>query len=183
MGYQIAEVAASLGANVILISGPVNLKASENINLVNVVSAQQMHQKCLEYYKKADVIIMSAAVADYTPCNISDTKIKKNDDELNLQMKKTIDILKDIGSKKNKSQVLCGFALETNNEADNAKEKLKRKNLDLIVLNSMKEKGAGFGHDTNKITIFDKNNNSYQSELLSKRKIAEIIINYIIGNF
>ena len=181
MGFSIAECAANLGANVTLISGPTNQKLiNTNINLINVVSAKDMFDLCMEKFKQNEILIMNAAVADYTPKIPSKNKIKKKDQNLILELVKTKDILEALSQNKTSEQLLIGFALETNNEIDNAKEKLYRKKLDFIVLNSLNDKGAGFINDNNKITIIDKNNNIFKFDLKSKQKVADDIINHII---
>lgn len=181
MGFSIAETLANNGANVILITGPTNLECqNSNINRINITSAEQMYNEVMKYFKDSDCTIMSAAVADYTPEKTFDKKHKKDSDSLTIKLKPTKDILKELGSIKQKGQILVGFALETDNEIKNAQEKLKRKNLDLIVLNSLNDKGAGFSFDTNKITIIDKNNKIANFELKSKSEVAEDIIEKII---
>ncbi|MGB0887840.1 MAG: bifunctional phosphopantothenoylcysteine decarboxylase/phosphopantothenate--cysteine ligase CoaBC [Vicingaceae bacterium] len=181
MGYELAEIANSLGAKVTLVSGPTHLDTSSEIEKIDVRSAEDMFTAVEENFKQADVIIMAAAVADYTPKNTSDKKIKKTDDNLQIELKSTKDILASVGELKSKNQLLVGFALETNNEEENAKDKLKRKNLDFIVLNSLNDTGAGFGHDTNKITIIDSNNKVEKYELKAKSEVATDIFNKIIS--
>jgi len=182
MGFALAEQANQLGAEVTLISGPTNQQTqSILINRIDVVSAKDMFDVVNQHYAQADVIIMAAAVADYTPESTSDSKIKKQENNLNIPLKPTIDILKTVGENKTDNQILVGFALETDNELDNAKNKLQRKNLDFIVLNSLNDKGAGFETDTNKITIVDKYNNIEEFELKSKSKVADDIFNKIIS--
>lgn len=181
MGYAIAEQAHLLGANVTLVSGPVNLKVSSNfINLKKVVSANEMFQTITEISNQYDIVIMAAAVADYTPIEVSDKKIKKKEGDLTLNLKRTQDILAHLGKNKSQNQWLIGFALETDNEIENAKRKIEKKNLDFIILNSLQDKGAGFAHNTNKITILDKNNNKTDFELKSKEDVAKDILNYLI---
>ncbi len=181
MGYELAELAYSLGGKVILVSGPTNLSVSEGVSKIDVRSAAEMLKAVQECNKAADVIIMSAAVADYTPETTSDKKIKKSDDNLEIRLKSTQDILGTVGKEKTDNQILVGFALETNNEEENAKGKLERKNLDFIVLNSLNDKGAGFGHNTNKITIIDNNNKVEKYELKPKSEVAIDIFNKIIS--
>lgn len=181
MGYAIAEELAVLGADVTLVSGPTHLSTDNNtINVVRVTSAQQMYEACTEAYTNADIGIMAAAVADYTPKDVAQQKIKKAGDELNVALSKTKDILKALGEKKSQSQVLVGFALETNNELENAKQKLKNKNLDFIVLNSMNDTSAGFGGDTNKVTIIDRAGEKEEFKLKSKQEVAKDIVNKVI---
>lgn len=181
MGYALAEVAAREGANVTLVSGPTNQKAqSNNINVINITSAEEMFNVCKDHYSKSDICILSAAVADYKPKTKADQKIKKKGDSMSLDLVKTYDIAAELGKLKKNGQLNIGFALETENEDANASGKLKSKNFDLIVLNSLNDKGAGFGHDTNKITIIDKNNKSKAFTLKSKSEVARDIINFII---
>ena len=157
MGFAIADEFARNGADVTLITGPTDLVTNnKNITRIDVTSADEMYQHTLKCFTKSTIAVMSAAVADYTPEKVSISKIKKSGDELHLKLKKTKDILAELGQQKTKKQILVGFALETNNELENAKQKLVKKNLDFIVLNSLRTKGAGFGFDTNKVTIIDK---------------------------
>ena len=182
MGYAIAEVAAELGAEVVLISGPVNLKLENDfIKIISVTSAEEMYNAVHLHFNKCDVGILSAAVADYRPAEIVSEKIKKKDNEedLTLQLTKTKDILASLGKIK-KNQFLVGFALETQNEEENAKLKLKKKNLDLIVLNSLRDKGAGFKTDTNKITLISKDNKVIPFPVKPKKEVAKDILEYII---
>ncbi len=181
MGFALAEELARQGAQVILVSGPTALTTENpNIQRIAVVSAQEMYEAALQHYPAMDAAILAAAVADYRPKNVSREKIKKKGDELTLELEKTPDILYALGQNK-KHQKLIGFALETQNEIENAKGKLKRKNLDMIVLNSLRDKGAGFGVDTNKITILKPNNKMINFELKSKHKVAQDIVNEIIA--
>ena len=181
MGYELAEKAMKLGASVTLVSGPTHLNADKTINRISVRSAQEMYTEVLENYKESDIIIMAAAVADYTPAQVESDKIKKSDDHLEIRLTSTKDILRHIGGVKSDNQLLIGFALETTNELENAKGKLKRKNLDMIVLNSLNDQGAGFGHDTNQISIIDKSNKIEKYELKSKSEVATDIFNKIIS--
>lgn len=184
MGFSIAEAAANAGANVTLVAGPTNQQlANSSIKLVNVVNAKDMYDACFDHFKFTDIAIMSAAVSDYTPKIVSTTKMKKNTESLNIEFVKTQDILKSLGDVKSTKQVLVGFALETNDEIQNAKKKLSDKNLDFIVLNSMNDKGAGFKHDTNKITIIDNSNKLYKFELKSKQEVADDIINHLVEHY
>lgn len=179
MGYAIAEGMADRGAKVVLVSGPSSLNVqNKNIELISVVSAEQMYEACIANYAKANIAIMSAAVADYRPAEISNTKMKKNDKEISIQLEKTVDILHELGKVKDK-QFLVGFALETNNELSNAKDKLKRKNCDALVLNSMQDSGAGFGHSTNKISILANDHEPVSFPLKSKQLVANDICDYI----
>ncbi|WP_028295785.1 bifunctional phosphopantothenoylcysteine decarboxylase/phosphopantothenate--cysteine ligase CoaBC [Olivibacter sitiensis] len=180
MGYAIAKLCAQLGASVTLVSGPTNLPTPKGCHRIDVTSAGEMLTACLSAADGADIIIMSAAVADYTPAKVSDKKIKKTEDLFEIKLKKTTDILAELGKRKKSKQLLAGFALETDNEEDNALSKLKRKNLDFIVLNSLRDKGAGFSGDTNKVTILDKQGNKTELPLKSKEDVAKDIIDYAI---
>lgn len=180
MGFSIAKAAANLGAEVILIAGPSHQIINHSlIHRIDVVSAEQMYTEAHNYFKEVDIAILSAAVADYKPKNVANQKIKKNDDTLSLELTKTKDILASLGKIK-KHQFLVGFALETNNEIESAKNKIKHKNLDTIVLNSLQDKGAGFARNTNKITIIDKDFNQKPFQLKSKDDVAKDIMNEII---
>lgn len=181
MGYALAEEAAQRGAEVTLISGPVQLTASHpNIRTINVTSAAQMAEACFKAFEQADIAIMSAAVADYTVSRPEVEKIKKSDAELILSLTRTTDILALLGKNKRPKQFLVGFALETHNEITHARQKMHTKNLDMIVLNSLNDQGAGFGFDTNRVSIFYKNEAAITTELLSKTQIADIIFNQVI---
>lgn len=180
MGFEIANAAAQLGAKVVLVSGPTHQSVnSDLIEVVPVVSAQDMYDAVHEHYATADIAILSAAVADYKPKNPSNKKIKKKESTLTLELEKTKDILASLGDIKDK-QLLVGFALETNNELENAIGKLKKKNLDLIVLNSLNDKGAGFGGATNKVSIIDKNEHITNYELKSKAEVAQDLMREIL---
>lgn len=182
MGFSLAEEAAKRGARVILISGPTALKPEHsNIDIHRVTSAKEMANQVFNYYETCDLAIASAAVADYAPEVTADEKIKKKEDHLTLNLVKNPDILKAMGERK-KNQILVGFALETQNEVKNAKEKLNKKNLDLIVLNSLREAGAGFGHDTNKVKIITQNSEK-NFGLKSKKEVARDILNCIEDEF
>ena len=181
MGFAIASAAANLGAEVYLISGPSNQQIKHSlVHRVDVVSAEEMYDASHMYFKDVDIAILSAAVADYKPKNSASHKIKKTDTTLELSLLPTKDILASLGAIK-KQQYLVGFALETNNELENAKGKLKRKNLDAIILNSLQDKGAGFAKDTNKITIIDKEFNEKAFKLKSKVAVAKDIMNEIVN--
>ena len=177
MGFALANEAQKRGANVELVSGPVNLETPENVIRTNVKSAQEMKKEITDRFKNIDVLIMSAAVADYKPVKEYDNKIKKQEGELNIVLEKTPDILKDLAKIK-KKQVVVGFALETENELENARQKMKRKNLDAIILNSLSDNGAGFGYDTNKITLITPSENR-EFELKTKDLVAKDILNFI----
>ena len=181
MGFAIADEFARNGADVTLITGPTDLVTNnKNITRIDVTSADEMYQHTLKCFTKSTIAVMSAAVADYTPEKVSISKIKKSGDELHLKLKKTKDILAELGQQKTKKQILVGFALETNNELENAKQKLVKKNLDFIVLNSLRTKGAGFGFDTNKVTIIDKLGKKTDFKLKSKTEVAHDIVQKII---
>ncbi|MEZ4917108.1 MAG: phosphopantothenoylcysteine decarboxylase [Chitinophagales bacterium] len=180
MGYAIAEELAKQGAEVILVSGPVHLLINNpKIKVINVETASEMYDACHAHFKECDIAIMTAAVADYTIAKPSAIKIKKKESTLTLELIKTKDILKSLGKIKSPKQILVGFALETNNEEANALEKLKKKNLDFIVLNSLQDKGAGFQHDTNKVSILDKYNKLTKFELKAKAAVAKDIVTYL----
>jgi phosphopantothenoylcysteine decarboxylase / phosphopantothenate---cysteine ligase len=183
MGFDIAQRAAESGAEVILVSGPTHQKISHpNVKVIPVVSAEEMYEACHQYFNEVDVAIAAAAVADYRPKNKAAQKIKKSDAAFVIEMEKTKDILASLGEIK-KNQFLIGFALETENEIEHAKQKIQKKNLDLIVLNSLNDTGAGFGHATNKITFIDKNFNIEPMDLKSKEAVAQDIINKIIQHY
>ncbi len=182
MGIAIAEAAAGLGADVDLVLGPVSLlPTAENIKVVNVITADSMAKECISRFPLCDIAILSAAVADYAPVNTEKEKIKKTGNDLILTLKPTTDIAVKLGRMKKSSQILVGFALETGDGLVKAKEKLKRKKLDLIVLNSLEDKGAGFGYDTNRITIIDKYNNIDKFELKTKEAAARDILEKIVS--
>ena len=183
MGFDIALCAAQLGATVLLVSGPTHCKVNHSgIQLLPVVSAQEMYDVCHTYFSSVDVAIAAAAVADYKPKNVASQKIKKLASEFSIELEKTVDILAYFGAVK-KNQLVIGFALETENEIENAKLKIQKKNLDLIVLNSLQDEGAGFQKDTNKVTFIDKNFNIEPMELKSKEAVAADIINKVIDHF
>jgi phosphopantothenoylcysteine decarboxylase/phosphopantothenate--cysteine ligase len=181
MGFELAKKAANLGASVYLITGNSNETVSNSlIQRIDVVSAEEMYHEVHKYFDRADIAILSAAVADYKPKNVSASKIKKSEDTMTIELVKTQDILASLGKVK-KQQFLVGFALETNNELENAISKLKTKNLDLIVLNSLQDKGAGFKKETNKVTIIDKFEKISEFSLKSKAEVAEDIFNVILN--
>ena len=180
MGYELAQKAASLGAEVVLVSGPSHLTITNNrIKLVKVISAEEMYQAVHKHYENTDIAICAAAVADYRPKTKADQKIKKSADDLTIPLVKNKDILFSLGEQK-KNQFLVGFALETENEEENAKKKLKKKNLDAIVLNSLNDQGAGFGKPTNKITFIDKNLTIKAFELKTKAEVSADIWGEIV---
>lgn len=183
MGYALAEALAKRGASVILVTGPTSGHIyDKRIQVIEVLSADEMYTAMDTHFSKAAVVIFAAAVADYTPLKKETDKIKKSENTLTLTLVKTKDIAYELGQKKQAHQVLVGFALETNNEVANAKAKMSRKNLDFMVLNSLNDEGAGFGHDTNKVTIFGENNTSTTFPLASKKNLATDIIQYVITN-
>ena len=180
MGFDIANEAANKGAEVILVTGPTHLNVQNSaIKLIRVISAQEMYDACHEFYNSVDVAIAAAAVADYRPKNVAEQKIKKNEATFSIELEKTKDILASLGEQK-ENQFLIGFALETENEIEHAKQKIQKKNLDLIVLNSLNDKGAGFGMPTNKVTFISKDFTIEPKELKSKEEVAQDIINKVI---
>ncbi len=185
MGFALAECLAEQGAEVLLISGPVHLPTPKHpkIKRIDVLSADEMFQTAVKHFPEVDGGIMSAAVADYKPSCYSDKKIKRNNDDRSITLSANPDIAAYLGSIKKDNQILVGFALETNNEEDNAFLKLKKKHLDFIVLNSLNDKGAGFGHDTNKISIINQDNKKEVFELKTKKEVAFDIVNTIIRQY
>lgn len=183
MGFDIAKALADKGAEVTLVSGPTPLSVQHsNINLVRVMSAGQMYDACHSVYKDVDIVVASAAVADYRPKHVTEQKIKKTEDTFVIELEKTKDILASLGAEK-KQQFLVGFALETQNEIENAKLKIQKKNLNLIVLNSLNDKGAGFGGTTNKVTFIDKDFNIEEFPLKTKEEVARDIVNKITEHY
>ncbi|MGN6603326.1 MAG: bifunctional phosphopantothenoylcysteine decarboxylase/phosphopantothenate--cysteine ligase CoaBC [Ginsengibacter sp.] len=180
MGIAIANAFFEKGADVRLVLGPTQINAEAGISVEKVTSAEEMFNACMNKFSGYDIIVMAAAVADYTPKMSSEKKIKKKTEEFTLELKKTKDILFEAGRKKSAKQTLVGFALETNDEKQNALKKLKQKNADLIILNSMNDAGAGFGFDTNQITIFDKKGKEKKFPAKTKKEVAEDIVNAII---
>jgi phosphopantothenoylcysteine decarboxylase/phosphopantothenate--cysteine ligase len=184
MGFALAKALAENGAEVVLIAGPTCLSIEHpNIQLIAVVSAIEMRDEVLKHFSNADIAIMSAAVADYRPKTFSETKIKKKENELTIELVKNPDIFKTLGEQKSDNQILIGFALETNNELENARKKLADKNGDAIVLNSLNDIGAGFKHDTNKISIILKNGLIFEYSLKTKNEVAQDILQCISDNF
>jgi phosphopantothenoylcysteine decarboxylase/phosphopantothenate--cysteine ligase len=183
MGFDIALSAANKGAEVILVTGPTHLNVENHlIQIIRVTSAQEMYEVCHQYFDAVDVVIAAAAVADYRPKNIAQQKIKKAEDTFVIELEKNKDILFSLGQIK-KKQFLVGFALETDNEINNAKAKIIKKNLDLIVLNSLNDVGAGFGKPTNKVTFIDKDFTIFENELKAKELVADDIINLIVKKY
>jgi len=181
MGIAIAETLANEGCEVVLVLGPTYLTTMHaNIKTIHVRSAEEMLNACTTHFAETDIAVMSAAVADYTPMTVATSKIKKKDEEFTIQLKKTTDILKQLGSIKSKNQILIGFALENKDEKTYALKKLEEKNADAIVLNSLNDEGAGFAHDTNKVTIFEKNGIETNYDLKSKTAVAKDIVEKII---
>ena len=185
MGFSLAKTASSLGAEVTLITGPTSLNLiDDNVVVVNVVTADQMFVEVKKYFRSSDISILSAAVSDFKPKSRYDKKIKKqNNNILSIDLIQNIDILKYLGDNKSEKQILIGFALETDNENQNALLKIKNKNLDAIVLNSLNDKGAGFGHDTNKVSIINKNGLFKKFKLKSKSDVSIDIFNELINDF
>lgn len=182
MGYAIAARLADLGADVTLVSGPTALSTPANVKKVSVTSAAEMLDACLVHFAESDVTVMSAAVADYKPKATADKKIKKSEEQdFAIELVKTADVLTTLGQRKREGQILVGFALETHDEHRNAIDKLHRKKLDFIVLNSMRDEGAGFAGDTNKVTIIDQNRNIESFELKPKTEVARDICTRIIA--
>ena len=178
MGYSIAKELINRGALVSLVTGPTNLEAPEGVDFIKVKSAKEMYEAVAPLASKANIIILSAAVADYTPKHVATEKIKKSEAEFSIELVKTIDIAKTLGENKKDDQIHIGFALETNNEVSNAELKLKSKNLDFIVLNSLRNPGTCFGSDNNQISIIEENKKT-DFELKSKDKVAFDIIDYL----
>jgi phosphopantothenoylcysteine decarboxylase/phosphopantothenate--cysteine ligase len=184
MGYAIAKAFAQAGAQVTLVSGPTHLPTPDDtIQRIDVETAKQMLTKTQEYFAQNDVVIFTAAVADYTPATVADQKIKKQGSEMILDLVKTGDIAGTLGLQKKEGQLLIGFALETENELEHAKDKLRRKNFDYIILNSLNDAGSGFAHDTNKITVIDKQENVHHFPLKSKHEVAQDILNIILNKW
>ena len=181
MGIELAKAAVYRGAKVRLILGKTALKRPEFVDIVDVVSAQDMYEAVKEFASDSDIIIKSAAVADYRPYDVADEKMKKSDKELSIRLERTTDILKYLGENKKDNQFLCGFSMETSNLIENSKLKLEKKNLDMIVANNLKEEGAGFAKDTNKVSIITKDD-IIQTEVLSKKEVAHKILDEIIKN-
>ncbi|NBP68833.1 MAG: phosphopantothenoylcysteine decarboxylase, partial [Cytophagia bacterium] len=181
MGFAIAESLAQAGAMVTLVSGPTHQQVNHpNIKLIPVKAAQEMYEACAAVFATQDITVLSAAVADYRPTVQADQKIKKKEGGLTIELTQTIDIAATLGKQKKNGQLLIGFALETEQEKNNALKKLESKNFDMIVLNSLNDKGAGFGHDTNKITIIHRNHQEQHFDLKDKKAVAHDIVQAII---
>ena len=184
MGYAIAECMAEQGAQVDLVSGPTHQKTTHpSIKVHRVTSTEEMYLESKKHFKHADISVLAAAVADYKPEKKASQKIKKTSDRLSIELTKTQDIAAALGKEKKKGQIIVGFALETENEEANAFKKIKSKNFDLIILNSLNDQGAGFGHDTNKISIIDQQNNIQKFELKPKQEVAKNIVASIVEKF
>ena len=182
MGIALADTACEYGAEVELVLGPVNVYPEQNsVKVIHVTSAESMAKECIDRFSSCDIAILAAAVADYTPEAVTEKKIKRDSNNLIIKLIPTTDIAAALGKSKTANQVVAGFALETDNEVENAEVKLRQKNLDFIVLNSLNEKGSGFGYDTNKITIIDRYNNIDKFELKSKKEAARDILNKIVS--
>lgn len=181
MGYAIAESLANLGAHVTLVSGPTAMHTSHpQVSVKKVMSAEEMYEACVAVFPQTDIAVLAAAVADYRPTVKADQKIKKKDENLTIELTKTRDIAASLGKIKQNNQVVVGFALETEHEQDNALKKLESKNFDMIVLNSLNDAGAGFGHDTNKITLIDRSGAVKKFDLKSKKAVARDIVSAIL---
>jgi phosphopantothenoylcysteine decarboxylase/phosphopantothenate--cysteine ligase len=181
MGFAIAESLAKQGAAVTIVTGPTQQHTNHpGISVTKVMSAEEMYKACVALFPTSDITVLAAAVADYKPKTVADQKIKKNGSDLTLELAKTTDIAFSLGKLKHNGQIMVGFALETEEEQSNAIKKLESKNLDFIVLNSLKDKGAGFGHDTNKVSIIDRNHSVKNFELKNKTDVAEDIVNAIL---
>ena len=181
MGVAIADELAERGAEVILVLGPSKLQAEHpSVLTLKVESAQQMYDAATAHFSECDAAILAAAVADYRPKHVSDIKIKKKEGEMTIELEKTLDIAAALGIQKQAHQKLVGFALETNSEMENALSKLKRKNLDFIVLNSLRDAGAGFSHNTNKISIIFSENNVKEFDLKNKDDVAKDIVDELV---
>jgi len=185
MGYALAEAFAAAGASVTLVSGPTALPApaSPLVSIVRVETAQQMYEAAAEAAPRADVWVFAAAVADYRPAHVATEKIKKEGDTLTLELVKNVDIAATLGQAKRAEQFSVGFALETTNELAHAQGKLQRKNFDLVVLNSLRDAGAGFGHDTNKVTVLDRAGQVLNFELQAKLELARTLVALILTRF
>jgi len=182
MGYALAEAAKETNNNVLLITGPVNIEKPKDVTVISVESANEMYLETVKHYSDVDVIIMTAAVADYTPINVSNSKVKKQDTNLVLELKRTRDILAEIGQLKRKNQILVGFAAETDNVSEYAKSKLINKNCDWIVANQVGIRGTGFGAEDNKVTLFARSGETFALPLKNKKELAFDILNIILKN-
>ena len=181
MGYALAREAAARGAEVVLISGPVNIERIPYVQTVDIINARDMYEACVKYFPEADILIKAAAVADYRPKDISGEKIKKTDSNTNVELERTDDIIAHLGKTKKDNQFICGFSMETENMIENSLSKLNKKNIDMIVANNLKIKGAGFGTDTNVVTLITKSSQK-ELEIMSKADVAHEILNEIVKN-
>lgn len=181
MGYALAREAAARGAEVVLISGPVNIERIPYVQTVDVISAKDMYESCVKYFPEADILIKAAAVADYRPKDISGEKIKKSESNPSVELERTDDIIAHLGKTKKDNQFICGFSMETENMIENSRTKLNKKNIDMIVANNLKTKGAGFGTDTNVVTLITKSSQR-ELEIMSKADVAHEILNDILKN-
>ena len=181
MGYALAREAAARGAEVVLISGPVNIERIPYVQTVDIISAKDMYESCVKYFPEADILIKAAAVADYRPKDISGEKIKKSDTNTSVELERTDDIIAHLGKTKKDNQFICGFSMETENMIENSRTKLNKKNIDMIVANNLKTKGAGFGTDTNVVTLITKSSQK-ELEIMSKADVAHEILNEIVKN-
>jgi phosphopantothenoylcysteine decarboxylase/phosphopantothenate--cysteine ligase len=179
MGYAIAKIAMLRGADVTLVTGKTSIAPPPFVDVVDVTSAEDMYNAVIERSDVQDIIIKSAAVADYRPVNVSDEKIKKSDTDMSIQLERTKDILKKLGETKKENQFICGFSMETQNMLENSRTKLKKKNIDMIVANNLKDAGAGFNADTNKVTVITRDNET-EYDLMSKDEVAERLLNDIL---
>jgi phosphopantothenoylcysteine decarboxylase/phosphopantothenate--cysteine ligase len=180
MGYAIARMAMLRGAEVTLVSGPVSLAPVPFVRIIDVISAQDMFEAVRDNLEDQDALIKAAAVADYRPAVVSDEKVKKSDSDMSISLERTQDILQYVSAHRRPNQVICGFSMETMNMIENSRKKLKKKNLDMIIANNLKEKGAGFGTDTNRVTIISKEGER-ELELLTKEEVADEILNEILA--
>jgi phosphopantothenoylcysteine decarboxylase/phosphopantothenate--cysteine ligase len=184
MGFAIAEELANMGADVQLVVGPTHLSVhSGKVKVTRVTSAEDMYNACVSHFPSSDITVLSAAVADYRPIQKADQKIKKSESSMTIELTKTRDIAAELGKQKKANQFVMGFALETENETANAEKKIVSKNFDLIVLNSLNDKGAGFAHDTNKVTLIDRAGSKKEFSLKSKKDVAKDIVNAIVASF
>jgi len=184
MGFAIAEELADLGADVELVVGPTHLSVhSGKVKVTRVTSAEDMYNACVSHFPSSDITVLSAAVADYRPIHKADQKIKKSESSMTIELTKTRDIAAELGKQKKANQFVVGFALETENETANAEKKIVSKNFDLIVLNSLNDKGAGFAHDKNKVTLIDRAGRKKEFPLKSKKDVAKDIVNAIVASF
>jgi phosphopantothenoylcysteine decarboxylase / phosphopantothenate---cysteine ligase len=183
MGFAIAEELANMGADVELVVGPTYLSVySDKVKVTRVTSAEDMYNACVSHFPSSDITVLSAAVADYRPIHKADQKIKKSESSMTIELTKTRDIAAELGKQKKANQFVVGFALETENETANAEKKIVSKNFDLIVLNSLNDKGAGFAHDTNKVTLIDRAGRKKEFSLKSKKDVAKDIVNAIVAS-